>query len=168
MSTAVNGNELHFHFGVVAPACLLDVHSVGHLAVTCLSRASDVVEVGKILARLPRRPNLAAPDEQAEQFDLSTIERVQGIHRAVHDHDGRSAWARAPAFEVLRRRHVCSYRRNCAKAGRSFERKTKRHMTATGNAGRKHVVPIDTDFSDERVDDPVKNPTSSMLSLFAL
>src|ERR1700739_3574600 len=107
-------------------------------------------------------------DEQAEQFDFSTIERVQGVHRAVHDHDGRSVWARASAFEVLRRRNVCSYRRNCAKAGRSFERQTKRHMTATGNAGRKHVARIDTDFSDERVDHPVKKPTSSMLSLFAL
>jgi hypothetical protein len=27
-------------------------------------------------------------------------------------------------------------------------------VTATGNAGRKHAVPIDTDFGDERVDHP--------------
>ena len=31
-------------------------------------------------------------------------------------------------------------------------------MTATGNAGRKHAVPIDTDFSDERVDHPRQEP----------
>jgi hypothetical protein len=31
MSTAVDGNEFHFHFGVVAPEHLLDLNSVGHL-----------------------------------------------------------------------------------------------------------------------------------------
>jgi len=50
--------------------------------------------------------------------------------------------------------HVCRYRRDCAKTGKSFERKTKRHMTATGNAARKHAARIDTDFGDELVDHP--------------
>src|SRR5438105_110180 len=91
MSTAVDGNKLDFHSGVVAPEYPLDLNSAGRPGLVRCRRAGDVVQVGKILARLPRRPDLAAPDEQAEQFDLSTIERVQGIHRAVHDHDGRSA-----------------------------------------------------------------------------
>src|SRR5207248_536797 len=56
------------------------------------------------------------------------------------------------AFEVLRRRNVCRYSRNSAKAERSFERKTKRHVTTTGNAGRKHATSIDTDFGNELVD----------------
>ena len=76
MSTPVNGNEFHFHFGIVAPAYLLDVDSVGHLTVICVRCADDVVEIGKILARLPRRPDFAAADEQPKQFYLSTIERV--------------------------------------------------------------------------------------------
>ena len=66
--------------------------------------------------------------------------------------------SRRPAFEVLGRRHVCRYRRNSAKAGRSFEPKTKRHMTATGNAGRKHAPWIDTDFGDDLVDHRRQEP----------
>ena len=66
--------------------------------------------------------------------------------------------ARGLAFEVVRRRHVCRYRRNRAKAGRSFERKTKRHETATGTAGRKHAARVDTDFGDELVDHPRQEP----------
>jgi len=133
MPAAVNGNEFHFNFGFVAPNDLLDVKSVGHLGLTRFGRAGDVVEVRKILTRLSRRPDLAAL-EQAEEFHLSTIKRIDGIPGAVHDHDGRSALPRGRAFEVLRRRHARRYRSNCAKAGRGFERKTKRHMPATRNA----------------------------------
>ena len=50
MSTAVNGNEFHLHFGVVAPEHLLDANSVGHLGLVRFRRAGDVVEVRKILA----------------------------------------------------------------------------------------------------------------------
>ena len=35
-----------------------------------------------------------------------------------------------------------------------MQRKTQRHAAATGNAGRKHAVRIDTDFADELVDQP--------------
>jgi len=161
MPAAVNGHELHLDFGVVAPEHLLDVSFVGHLGLIRFRRTDDAIEVRKVLPRLSRRPNLAAL-QQAEELDLSTLERIQGILRAVHDHDGRSALPRRLAFEVLRRRHVRRYRCNCAKAGRSFERKPKRHMTATGNAGRKHAVLIDTDLAGELVEHP------SMFSLFAL
>ena len=50
MSTAVDGNEFHFHFGVVAPEHLLDLNSVGHLGLVRGRRAGHAVEVGKILA----------------------------------------------------------------------------------------------------------------------
>jgi hypothetical protein len=54
MSTAVSSNQLHLHFGVVAPEYLLDVHSVGHLGLVRFRRTGNVVEVRKILALLPR------------------------------------------------------------------------------------------------------------------
>jgi hypothetical protein len=56
MSTAVNGNEFHIYFGVVAPEYLLDVNSVGHLGLVRFRRAGDVVEVREVLTRLLRRP----------------------------------------------------------------------------------------------------------------
>ena len=49
MSAAVNGNEFHFNPGVVAPEYLLDMKSVGDLALARFGRADDVVEVRKIL-----------------------------------------------------------------------------------------------------------------------
>jgi hypothetical protein len=49
MSTAVNGNEFHLHFRVVAPQHLLDANSVGHLGFFRFSRADQVIEVRKIL-----------------------------------------------------------------------------------------------------------------------
>src|SRR5438132_11748592 len=61
-------------------------------------------------------------------------------------------------FGVLQRRHACRYRRDGAEAGRRFDRKTERHMTAPGNAGRKHAARIDTDFGDELVDHPRQEP----------
>src|SRR5713226_10093832 len=91
MATAMDGNELHLHSGVVAPEYLLDMNSVGHSGLFRFRRAGDVVEVREILAGLARRPDLAAPHEQAEELHLSTIERVQGILRTVHDHDGGTA-----------------------------------------------------------------------------
>jgi hypothetical protein len=47
---AVNGNERHLHFGVVAPEYLLDVNSVCHLGLVRFRNAGDVVEVRKILS----------------------------------------------------------------------------------------------------------------------
>jgi hypothetical protein len=49
MSTAVSGNELHLHFGIIAPEYLLDVNSVGQLYLVRFRRAGDVVKVCKIL-----------------------------------------------------------------------------------------------------------------------
>jgi hypothetical protein len=49
MPAAVNGNEFHLNFGLVAPEDLLDVKSVGHLGLARFRRAGDVVEVRKIL-----------------------------------------------------------------------------------------------------------------------
>src|SRR3954468_17274000 len=153
MPAAVNGKELHLNAGAVAPEHLLDVIFAGPWGTLRFRRTGDVIEVRKVLPRLPRRPDLAAL-EQAEELDLSTIEWIQGILRTVHDHDGRSALPRGLAFEALRHRHVRRYRGNGTEAGRSFERQSKRHMAATGSAGRKHAVPIDTDFGDELVGDP--------------
>ena len=50
MSTAVNGNQLHLHVGVVAPEHLFHANSVGHLGLVPFRCAGDVVEVRKILA----------------------------------------------------------------------------------------------------------------------
>jgi hypothetical protein len=153
MPAAVNGHEFHLNVGVVAPEHLLDVSVVGHWGLLRFRRTSDVIEVRKELPRLSGRSNLAAL-QQTEELDLSTLERIQGILRTVHDHDGRRAVPRGLAFEVLLRRHVRRYRRNGTKAGGSFERKSKRHMAATGNADCQHPAPIDADFGDELVDHP--------------
>ena len=90
MPAAVNGNQFHLNFGFVAPDDSLDLKSIGHLGLARFGPAGHVVEVRKILTRLSRRPDLAAI-EQAEECHLSTIKRIDGILRAVHDHDGRSA-----------------------------------------------------------------------------
>src|ERR1700730_9157768 len=100
MPAAVNGNEFHFNFGFVAPDDLLDVKSIGLLGLARFGRAGHVVEVRKILTRLSRGPDLAAL-EQAEKCHLSTVKRIDGILRAIHDHDGRSALPRERAFKVL-------------------------------------------------------------------
>src|SRR5215472_4671217 len=140
-------------FGFVAPDDLFDVKTVAHLGLARFGRGGDIVEVRKILTRFSRGPDLAAL-EQAEQFDLSTIKRIDGILRAIHDHDGRSALPRRRALKILQSRHARRYCRNCAKAGRGFERKTKRHMPAARNASCKYGAWIDTEFGDELVDHP--------------
>src|SRR4029079_1173961 len=121
MPAAVNGKELHLDAGAVAPEHLLDVIFAGPWAFLRFRRTGEMIEARKILPRLSRRPDLAAL-QKAEKLDISTIERIYGILRTVHDHDGRSALPRGLAFEVLRHRHVRRYRGNGAKAGRSFER----------------------------------------------
>src|SRR6476659_2862892 len=123
MPAAVKGKELHLDVGAVAPAHLLDVIFAGPWGILCFRRTGDVIEVRKVLPRLSRRPDLAAL-QKAEEPDLSTIERIDGVLRTVHDHDGRSALPRGRAFEVLRHRHVCRYRCDGAKAGRSSERQS--------------------------------------------
>ena len=81
MSPAVNRNQLYLnpsavHFGVVvAPDDLLDAHPVGYWGLVRLRRADDVVEVRKVLTGLSRRLDLAVPVEQAEEADVSAIER---------------------------------------------------------------------------------------------
>ena len=49
MPTAVDGNEFHLHFGVLAPEYLLKMNSVTHLGLVRFRRAVDVVEVRKKL-----------------------------------------------------------------------------------------------------------------------
>src|SRR6478609_8414727 len=130
MPTAVNGNEVYLDVGAVAPEHLLDVIFAGAWrSILRFRRAGDVIEVREVLPRLSRRPDLAAL-QKAEELDLSTIERIHGILRTIHDHDGRSALPRGLAFEVLRHRHVRRHRGHGAKAGRCLERQSKRHMTA--------------------------------------
>jgi len=74
--------------------------------------------------------------------------------------NGRSALPRGPAFEVFSGVGTfADTAGNRAKAGKAFERKTKRHMTATGNARRKYAVRIDADSVDEVCRPfPVKKP----------
>ena len=49
MPTAIDGNEFHLHFGVVAPEYMLDVNTVCHVGLVRFRRADDIVEVGKVL-----------------------------------------------------------------------------------------------------------------------
>ena len=49
MSTAVDGNEFHLHFGVVAPEHVLDANAVGDVGLVRPRYARDVVQVRKIL-----------------------------------------------------------------------------------------------------------------------
>ena len=49
MSTAMDGNEFHLHFGVVAPEHVLDANTVGDVGLVRHRRAGDVVEIRKIL-----------------------------------------------------------------------------------------------------------------------
>ncbi len=152
MSTAVNGNQLHLHVGVVAPQNLLHANSAGQLPPVCFRRAGDVVEVRKVLGRLPRRTDFAQPVEQTEEADRTTVERDQRVFGTVHDQDGGRASSGGPALEVLRRRHVCRHRRDGAKPGGSFESQPKRHETAAGTTGREHATRVDPHFADEFVD----------------
>ena len=59
---------------------------------------------------------------------------------------------RGLALEILGRRHVCRHGRDGAKPGRSFERKAKRHETATGTADREYAPRVDADFADKLID----------------
>jgi hypothetical protein len=49
MPAAMNGNEFHLHFRVVAPQYLLNANSVFSLGLVRFRRAANFVEIHKIL-----------------------------------------------------------------------------------------------------------------------
>jgi hypothetical protein len=78
VSAAVNGDKLHLYVGVVPPEYLLDANAVCHPGLARLRRAGDVVEVSKILRRLPRRSDLAVPVKKPRRFTSPPLNGTMG------------------------------------------------------------------------------------------
>ena len=130
MPAAYDRNLFHFHVRIgIAPECLLDANSVVELRLCRLRSGGNLVQVCEELTRFARGQYVPAP-QKTEELYLSSIEWVQGILRAVHDHDGRRSFACRFAFEVAGRGHIRCHRCNSTKTGGRFERKAKRHVAA--------------------------------------